>query len=209
MYTEDTNITIEGHLKIWDDALGEDNGTVVDKRNAVNPENLSVALAKSLANGGATVYEIHFGNGGTVINDLGVITYNAPRVTSEAADLYSPTYYKVVDANDTVNNTDPTKNYIASQHLTGLNYTDIVVNAVLDYTEPDISSPFNLANASQDALDNAADFNGAFVFDEIGLKSKGEDVNTGLLLTHITFHPVQKSANRLFRVRYTLRIRVN
>ena len=205
MFVEDINVGVEGHLKIWDDISGE---VLVDKRNAINPENISVALASSIANNGGTVYEIHFGNGGTVINDLGVITYNTPRVTSSSAELYNPTYFKVVESADPAN-TDPSKNYITSEHLTGLNYTDIVVNAVLDYTEPSITdTTFNLAAVSQDALDNAADFNGAFVFDEIGLKNKGNTLNSGLLLSHIIFHPVQKSANRLFRVRYTLRIRV-
>lgn len=206
MFAEDINVGVEGHLKIWDDVSGE---VLVDKRNAINPENISVAIAKGMANNGGTVYEMHFGNGGTVINDLGVITYNAPRVTSSSAELYNPTYFKVVEADDP-SNTDPAKNYITSQHLTGLNYTDIIVNAVLDYTEPSITdTPFNLAAVSQDALDNATDFNGAFVFDEIGLKNKGDTLNSGLLLSHIIFHPVQKSANRLFRVRYTLRIRVS
>lgn len=206
MFVEDINVGVEGHLKIWDDISGE---VLVDKRNAINPENISVALAMGMANNGGTVYEIHFGNGGTVINDLGIITYNAPRVTSSSAELYNPTYFKVVEANDP-NNTDPTKNYISSAHLTGLSYTDIIVNAVLDYTEPTITdTTFNLAAVSQDALDNATDFNGAFVFDEIGLKNKGDTLNSGLLLSHIIFHPVQKSANRLFRVRYTLRIRVS
>ena len=205
MFVEDINVGVEGHLKIWDDISGE---VLVDKRNAINPENISVALASSIANNGGTVYEIHFGNGGTVINDLGVITYNTPRVTSSSAELYNPTYFKVVESADPAN-TDPSKNYITSEHLTGLNYTDIVVNAVLDYTEPSITdTTFNLAAVSQDALDNATDFNGAFVFDEIGLKNKGNTLNSGLLLSHIIFHPVQKSANRLFRVRYTLRIRV-
>jgi len=204
MFSENVDFSVEGHLKIWDDATGE---VIVDNRNAINPENISVAMARSFSNKGGTVYEVHFGNGGTVINDLGVISYNAPRVTSSTAELYSPTYYKVVDENDP-NNVDGTKNYITSSHLSGLNYTDLVVNAILDYTEPSVGSKFNLANVSQDALDNASDFNGAFVFDEIGLKSKGDTLNSGLLLSHIIFHPVQKAANRLFRIRYTLRIRV-
>jgi hypothetical protein len=205
MFAENIDISVEGHLKIWDDESGE---VILDKRNAINPENFSVAMAKSISNNGSTIYELHLGNGGTVVNDLGIILYNAPRVTSSSADLYNPTFFKVVDSGD-IDNTDPSKNYISSEHLSGLNYTDVVVNAVLDYSEPVVNSKFNLAGVEQDTLDNAANFNGAFVFDEIGLKSKGDTLNSGLLLTHIIFHPVQKAANRVFRVRYTLRVRVS
>ena len=51
---------------------------------------------------------------------------------------------------------------------------------------------------------------GNFIFDEIGLKSKAATGrNTGLLLTHVVFHPVQKSANRLIQVIYTIRVRTD
>ena len=52
------------------------------------------------------------------------------------------------------------------------------------------------------------DFNGDYVFDELGLKSwEGtENGATNKLLTHVIFHPVQKSLNRLIQVDYTLRI---
>lgn len=204
MLYEQSNSSIEGHLKIWDDVTGE---VIVDKRNAINPENLSIAVARSLANSGGTVYEIHFGNGGSVISDNGSITYKKPRVISSAAELYSPTYFKVIDGNDTANNTDVTKNYITTAHNAGEYYTDLIVNAVLGYTEPAVNDNiFNLAGESSQ-LAYTSEYDGAFVFDEIGLKSKGTNVNTGLLLTHIIFHPVQKSADRLFRIQYTLRIR--
>ena len=49
-----------------------------------------------------------------------------------------------------------------------------------------------------------------FIFNELGLKSKGiAGRNSGYLLSHIVFHPVQKSANRVIQIIYTLRIRVN
>jgi hypothetical protein len=47
-----------------------------------------------------------------------------------------------------------------------------------------------------------------FVFDEIGLRSVSEDgvQGNGRLLTHVIFHPVQKSLNRLIQIAYTVRI---
>jgi hypothetical protein len=68
---------------------------------------------------------------------------------------------------------------------------------LLDFGEP----------SGQAAFDNATSTEGNFVFDELGLKSfNPEGPDTGLLLTHVIFHPVQKSLNRMIQVDYTIRI---
>lgn len=207
-FTEDNLVNMEGHIKIWDPESGQ---VYVNKRNAINFENMSIALASAMANTGyGTVYEMHFGNGGTVVNANGTITYRTPNTNGQNEDLYSTTFFKVVDANDTVNNTDITQNFTSVTHVNNTNYTDIVITCTIDYDEPVATdTTFNLAGQDQDAQDSAADFTGSFVFDELGLKSKSSsaNLNSGLLLTHVVFHPVQKSANRLLQVVYTLRIR--
>ena len=82
-------------------------------------------------------------------------------------------------------------------HTAGTVYTDILVTCLLDYGEP----------PTQQAFDNSTNFNGEYVFDELGLKSfSTEGPNTGMLLTHVIFHPVQKSLNRLIQIDYTIRI---
>ena len=43
------------------------------------------------------------------------------------------------------------------------------------------------------------------LFDELGLKSYSS-IDQSLLLTHVIFHPVQKSLNRLIQIDYTVRI---
>jgi len=43
---DNSGIKVEGHIKIWDPATGE---VIVDKRNAIHYENISTALANSLA----------------------------------------------------------------------------------------------------------------------------------------------------------------
>ena len=49
---------------------------LVNKRNAIHYENMSVALAKSLSNAGeGWIYEMSFGNGGTSVDPTGIITY--------------------------------------------------------------------------------------------------------------------------------------
>jgi hypothetical protein len=153
---------------------------------------------------------MHFGNGGTVIDSTGAVSYRPPNVNGQGEQLYNATFFKVVDENDLVNNTNPTLNKMNVSHVNGLNYTDVVITCTIDYAEPILSdATFNLAGLEQDPLDNSTSMEGSFVFDELGLKVKGlgPDLNNGLLITHVIFHPVQKSANRLLQVIYTLRIR--
>jgi hypothetical protein len=187
-----SGIHIEGHIKIYDPKTQE---VFINKRNAIHYENMSVALAESIANAGqGFIYEIAFGNGGTTVDPTGIITYLTPNSTGTNATLYSETYSKVVD-DRSVTNLDPVRNKIETRHVTGTNYTDVFVTCLLDYGEPQ----------GQDAFDNTTNNNSDFVFDELGLRSYST-IGTGKLLTHVIFHPVQKSLNRLIQVDYTVRI---
>jgi hypothetical protein len=186
---------IEGHIKIFDPESGH---VYINKRNAIHYENMSVALAESLANSGqGTIFEMAFGNGGTIVDPTGIITYLTPNTVGTNSTLYNETYSKVVDDRN-VANVDPTRNKLETRHITGTSYTDIVVSCLLDYGEP----------SGQEAFDNVASINSEFVFDELGLR--GYDPNatnySGKLLTHVIFHPVQKSLNRLIQIDYTVRI---
>ena len=185
-------IHVEGHIKISD----PDNGEVfVNKRNAIHYENMSLALAESLANQGqGFISDMSFGNGGTSVDPTGIVTYLTPNSTGTNASLYNQTYAKVVD-DRSVNNVDPQRNKIETRHVTGTNYTDIVVSCLLDYGEPE----------GQDAFDTAANTEQQFVFDELGLVGYSSS-GTGRLLTHVIFHPVQKSLNRLIQIDYTVRV---
>jgi len=60
--------------------------------------------------------------------------------------------------------------------------------------------------SGQSAFDNTSNLDEEYVFDELGLKSWTGTVATGKLLTHVVFHPVQKSLNRLIQIDYTVRI---
>jgi hypothetical protein len=193
MQTKDaTGIHIEGHIKIYDPVSNE---IYINKRNAIHYENISVALAESLADSGnGFVYQMAFGNGGTSIDPTGIITYLTPNTSGTNASLYNETYDKVVNQNSS-NNTDPSRNFIETRHVTGTNYTDLFVTCLLDYGEPN----------SQSAFDTVSTNGSDFVFDELGLKSYDSTGNS-LLLTHVIFHPVLKSLNRLIQIDYTVRI---
>lgn len=191
---ENGGVHIQGHIKIFDPETQE---VFVDKRNAIHYENMSEAIATSLANKGfGFISEMHFGNGGTTVDPTGVITYLPTNTNVQNADLYSPQYYKIVD-DENIANTDTQRNKIIFAHTPGLIYTDIVVSCLLDYGEP----------SGQAAFDNSQDLSGDFVFDELGLKGYDPDgAGTGKLLTHVIFSPVQKSLNRLIQIDYTVRI---
>ena len=192
---ENNGVLLQGHIKIHNPESGE---ILVDKRNAIHYENMSISLAESLANAGSGfIYQMAFGNGGTSVDPTGIITYLTPNSTGTNATLYNQSYYKVIDDNSSTNK-DTTRNKMEVRHTAGNKYTDIVCTCTLDYGEP----------TGQEAFDNTTDFNGDFVFDELGLKSwQGtENGSTNKLLTHVIFHPVQKSLNRLIQIDYTLRI---
>lgn len=189
---DNNGVRVQGHIKIFDP---QTNHVYIDKRNAIHYENMSIALAESLSNAGqGFIYEMSFGNGGTTVDTTGVITYLTPNSTGTNASLYNQTYTKIVD-DRSVNNTDPARNKIETRHVSGTNYTDILVSCLLDYGEPN----------GQQAFDTATNADDAFVFDELGLRSF-DPSGTGRLLTHVIFHPVQKSLNRLIQIDYTVRV---
>lgn len=195
---ETSGIYVRGHVKIFDPESGE---VFIDKSNAIHYENFSKALAWSIANKGENfIYEMHFGNGGTSVDPTGIITYLPTNTADQKASLYNPTYSKIVD-NTAIANPDPTNNKMTPSHIPGTVYTDILVSCLLDYGEP----------VNQELFDNSQTLNGQYVFDELGLRGRSIDgtsglTTTGLLLTHVVFHPVQKSLNRLIQIDYTVRI---
>lgn len=189
---ESSGLSIEGHIKIYDPDSQE---VYINKRNAIHYENISISLAESLADEGrGPIHEMVFGNGGTNVDPTGIITYLTPNSTGTNSSLYNETYSKVVN-DRSKSNLDPMRNRIETRHVTGENYTDIIVRCLLDYAEPQ----------GQDAFDNSMNSNSRFIFDELGLRSYSP-VGSGRLLTHVIFHPVQKSLNRLIQIDYTVRV---
>lgn len=189
-------IYVEGHLRIFDPNTQEE---LLNKRNAIHFENMSLALAQAFTGQGSGIaYSMAFGNGGSTVDPTGVITYLPTNTVNQNAELYHQTYEKVV--NDTsASNPDPSHNFITVNHISGKTYTDVIVTCLLDFGEP----------LDQQAFDNATQLDGTYIFDEIGLKSyqglAGTDVVTRLI-THVIFHPIQKSLNRQIQIEYTIRL---
>ena len=195
--SDEIKIKIEGHVKIVEyenieDVGNESKGRVVlDKRNAVHEENASILVARAIANReNGSIFTMHFGTGGATVDPLGNILFATPN-TSGAADLNTPVYFEVVDDNQAA----PAGNQMAVRHINGTLFSDVEIRCVIDKNEP----------FGQAAFDNVGvNLNTSlFVFDEIGLKTEDD-----LLVTHVVFTPVEKSANRIFEIVYTLRIRI-
>ncbi len=192
--------SVKGHITITDVTDKENPVVLVDKDNSINYENMSEAIADSLSSRGyGEIYQMAFGNGGASVDETGVITYLPPNTTGQNAALYNQTYAKIVD-DTSLFNLDPTRNKMTVYHTTGKVYTDIVVQCLLDYGEP----------AGQAAFDNSTQTDSSYIFDELGLLANyGTDENGNVitrLLTHVIFHPVQKSLNRQIQIDYTVRI---
>lgn len=188
------SFAIQGHIKIHDPVSKE---ILVNKRNAIHYENFSFALAQSIGNQQVGfISEMSFGNGGSRVDPTGIITYLTPNTSGINAELYNKTYTKVIDANNALNK-DPSRNFMEPRHVTGTYYTDLLVTCLLDFGEPN----------DQSAFDNSTDQNSSYVFDELGLRAYSPDgTGMGRLLTHVIFHPVQKSLNRMIQIDYTVRI---
>ena len=181
-----------GHVLIKDADTGE---VILDKENAIHYENMSEALAQSLSNRPTGhVHEMAFGNGASTVSGTGAVTYFPPNTTGQSAQLYNQTYSKVVDDMSPLN-PNPSYNNMRVQHAQSSTFADIVVTCTLAAQEP----------SDQGVFDNEVDNETPYVFDELGLKAF-DPAGNGKLLTHVVFHPVQKSLNRAFEIIYTVRI---
>lgn len=190
-FNDQTNISVDGHVLITD---MDTNEVLLDKHNAINFQNFAFAVANCLANKTESsenfyITKMAFGYGGTEIDGNGNITYKGPNVDGTNASLHNvlldsanAPYYKDVSSIDVVN-------------AEGSPYTDMTVKVILDYNDP-VSTGL--------ALDNASNFDTGteWVIDELALVTE-----SGYNLTHLIFHPIQKSKNRKIEILYSIRIR--
>lgn len=189
------HIKAEGHVLIKDRDTQE---VILDKMNSIHLENMSEAIALTLAHRGYSQFNrMVFGNGASTVSGTGAVTYFPANVEGQDATLYNPTYTtKIIDDNNQLN-TEDEDNYMEVVHVAGTTYTDIVIHAYLDYAEP----------SGQGAFDDTANMDGSYVFDELGIMSYPlNGTGSGRLLTHCIFSPIEKSLNRAFEIVYTIRI---
>lgn len=179
-----------GRVVIQDVETGE---VIMNKSNAIHPQHMALILSRGISRDqNGYIFSIAFGNGGTFLNSVNQIVYRPP-ITIGNATLYNQTYSVQVDDQSTGT---PSTNSVTSSPSTNPAITSIVtIIAQLNSTEP----------AGQAVTDNlTTSVNSTYTFNEMGLMSPD-----GLLLTHLTFNPFEKTSNRAFLVTYTLTIGVS
>lgn len=210
---------IKGHVLIRD---AETKEILMDKDNAVHYGNISTEIAQALTgDSNSFITYMAFGNGGVIIDSSGGIVYRSPNTSlnkNPNAQLYNTTLiYEMT--NEASNVQDPMVRVPQESTLTG-NYEDILAQVILIAGFPPTQQNMDNANGSNNQI---SDDSTTFVFNEIALfcgpKGLGTLTDTTQiqnfiinpdtrLITHVIFHPVQKSLNRVLEITYTLRIQM-
>jgi hypothetical protein len=179
---EKLGFDVKGHFKITDD-LGN---VLLDKKNAVHPQNMARAISRALANeSNFFISRVAFGNGGTTVDAAFQITYNPPNDGQEPdiagweSRLYNETYSEIVD--DSSNNlgsgegASPSDDPPSIEHLSGpgvrssegpLFSSQVTVEVVLNPGEPG-------GQFGNDQLSPSEFTDSDFFFDEIGIFTSG------------------------------------
>jgi len=193
---DNLGLNVSGHIVIKDLDTGEE---LVNKRNAIHYGNMAYIVAQALNafnTENAFIDRIAFGNGATSVDTAGKILYKTPRVSESyenSAGLYSRTFDKRLN---------PSTTDTSITTVVGSSHTDIKVTCTLGYNEP----------SNADLFDTATNNEGDYVFDELGLftyPTDGSSIDTSTMLTHVIFHPVQKSQNRKIEIVYTVRVQLS
>ena len=195
---EGARVKMQGHLLIRDADTGEE---LVNTRNAIHFGNMAFVIANALSywkNQDNGIYHMAFGNGGSDVLNTGAINYkttNTGTIRDDSAGLYARTYEKLIGQDS---NTD-SKNNVSIVTSSG-SYTDLQITCTLDFGEPPTQTTSDTATS-----DSSTDF----IFDELGIYAYNSGgISSEYLLTHVIFHPVQKSLNRVIEIVYTIRVQL-
>lgn len=196
----------EGHVIIRDGVTKE---TLRDEYNAIHYGNLAASVAEALSGlDTGHIRYMAFGNGGTAISANGEITYRSPDVTNvrdPSSSLYSEIYHQEVGRNGTTNTGADEGNTVLPIQ-SNAQYADVKITCTLDFED---------TGSTQDPIDRANNLDDATIFDEIALYTGEPNIelsttlansNDALMISHVIFHPIQKSNNRILEIDYTIRI---
>ena len=188
---DEAGLNVSGHIRLSDKESGEE---LVNKRNAIHYGNMARVVALALKNAdNEYINFIAYGSGGTSVDTSGKVIYKNPRVSESfdsSASLYNRTFQKSFTTQDDNNKIEV---------IQGASYSDLKITSTLAFNEP----------SGQELFDTSTDNEGDYVFDELGLFTNATDINDATMLTHVIFHPVQKSQNRIIEIVYTVRIQLS
>lgn len=194
MLKDESGLRVRGILGIYD-ITDPNNIQELVKKNAVHEGNMVYNIALALAGNEerSQIGWIAFGDGGSSISNTGRITYrptNTSMSRNDVADLYNRVYQKSRGEQGFQVSVSP------MVHDTAI--ADINMDFILGMGEPTGQMP----------MDNSEEFGTDFTFDEIGLFTNERNISNSQLLTHVIFHPIQKSLNRTLQIKYTLRFEI-
>jgi hypothetical protein len=174
--TSTLQLGVLGEVLITDD-LGN---TVLEKTNAVHPQNMSRIIARALASEpNSGIYRVAFGSGGTFVDATGTVSFrtvndgNLPDTANWESRLYNEVYSEVIDDSSSLlgsgvgtvpgGDASVAPTGVVSLELPTLK-SQVVITCVLNKDEPSgqVRSSLSPTTAVTD-----------FTFDEIGLFSAG------------------------------------
>lgn len=182
------DVTAIGHVQI---SYADTNEMILDKKNAVHPQNMARIIARALAREpNSYIHRIAFGNGGTITDPTGQIIFNPPndgRNGSWESRLYNETYSEIVDETNinfgsdpgsaepgniragggAVPEDDPEGGGVRSEEVG--TKSNIIITMFINKNEP--TGQINTINDFGVVIDDAES---TFIFDEIGLYSPGK-----------------------------------
>ena len=172
---------------------------------------MAIAIARGLSNtdyasvGTHQIYALALGNGGAHVDNMDQITYLPPNVNEVNDRLYNQTYFDIVDEQQA---STPTANSVTYQQSSTDTSSIVIITMTISAGEP----------SGQDTTDSPPDpdFNSQYSFNELGLFTYGTNGSftyttvptDSLLLSHIIFSPILKTASRELVITYTLTVTV-
>lgn len=193
----DFQVNVKGHLHVSDDS----GKVLVDKDNAIHPQNVARILARGLANEqNGHIWRIAFGNGGTEVTAANQIEYKPPNdgqppdLATWDSRLYREVYSEIIDDGLEVVNPDigedpgssdfngqrpgggsePGYDPVSIPHVSG---PGVRSNELGLTSEVSVTCVLNQEEPKGQFLDDTSvgiqEFESTFVFDEIGLYSGG------------------------------------
>lgn len=191
-------ISVIGHVHVQDD-LGN---VLVNKKNAVHPQNMARVIARALANeSNFNIHRIAFGNGGTLTDAAFTITYRTPNdgqppdVRTWDSRLYEETYSEIVDeGNPTLNpelgldpgsagpnvgtrpggGADPSGDPASIPHVSGPGVRSNELGLTSEVVVSAVLNPGEpTGQFGSDDQSPSEDTESSFTFDEIGLYTTG------------------------------------
>lgn len=201
---------VSGDVQIF-----EDGKLIREKKNAIHPANMAVAIARGLSNAANhQVFKIKLGNQGTYVDSSQQIIFRPANTTGTNADLYNPTYVEVVDDADSGVGVG---NSVTFTTIPASTSTRVIVTCVISSNEAVNRTTDSADSSTGDGLDGVDNTptEGQFFFDELGLFTSGGsgmpsllNEDEELMLSHLIFSPIEHTSNREITIIYSLTITV-